>query len=76
MILFSLCSSLLWELRDNGFVKIWNFDPEASESSQNVKISKVGYSVDLPQVDCVSAEGARDAGEASKSERRITLLHL
>ena len=32
--------------------------------------------LDLPQVDSVSAEGARDAGEASKSERRITLLQL
>ena len=76
LVLFSLWSSRLWELRDNGFVKIWNFDPKASESSQNFKISNVGYSVDLPQVDCVSAEGARDAGEASKSERRITLLQL
>ena len=52
------------------------FDPKASESSQNFKISNVGYSADLLQVDCVSAEGARDAGEASKNERRITLLQL
>ena len=56
-IFFVLKSS--WELRDNGFVKIWNFDPKASDSSQNFKISNVGYSVDLAQVDCVSAEGAR-----------------
>ena len=32
LVWFSLCSSLFWELRDNGVVKICNFDPKASES--------------------------------------------
>ena len=42
-VLFSLCSSLFWELRDNGVFKICNFDPKASESCQNFKRSNVGY---------------------------------
>ena len=33
-------------------------------------------SVDLPEVNCVSVEGARNAGEASESERRSILLYL
>ena len=38
-----------------------------------------GLALDLPQVDCVSAEGARDVREVSESERpksRVDLFRL
>lgn len=34
------------------------------------KLCFISHEVDLPQVDCVGAEGARDAREPSESEQR------